>query len=153
MPKFLVIRLSSIGVIVLTSPVVRCLKQQVKDAEIHFLTKKSFASIIEHNPFIDKNIYIEGDLTDLIPALKKENYDFIIDLHHNLRTLKLKRALGTKSFSFNKLNIERWLLVNLNMNRLPDVHIVDRYMQTVKSCCVKNDGKGLDYFISVEDGN
>ena len=166
MPKFLVIRFSSIGDIVLTSPVVRCLKQQVKDAEVHFLTKKSFSAVIEHNPFIDKKIYLEGahpnlpegkasenPLSKLIRQLKKENYDFIIDLHHNLRTLKLKRALGVKAFSFDKLNIEKWLLVNLKINRLPDIHIVDRYMKTVASFGVMNDGKGLDYYISVEDGD
>jgi len=150
--KFLIVRFSSIGDIVLTSPVVRCLKQQVKDAEVHFLTKKSFAAVIQHNTFIDKKIYLEEELDELIPQLKNEKYDYVIDLHHNLRTLKLKRALGVKSFSFNKLNIEKWLMVNLKMNRLPDKHIVDRYMETVKSFGVVNDGKGLDYFITQEDG-
>ena len=153
MAKILIIRFSSIGDIVLTSPVVRCLKQQVKDAEVHFLTKKSFASVIEHNPFIDRKIYFEGELAGMIPELKKEKYDFVIDLHNNLRTLNLKSKLGVKSFSFNKLNIEKWLLVNLKKDRMPDVHIVDRYMETVKSLGVMNDGKGLDYFISQEDGN
>jgi len=150
--KFLVVRFSSIGDIVLTSPVVRCLKQQVKDAEVHYLAKKSFAAVIEHNPFIDKKIYLENELDELIPQLKNEKYDFIIDLHHNIRTLKIKSALGVKSFSFNKLNIEKWLIVNLKMNRLPAMHIVDRYMETVKSFGVVNDGKGLDYFITQEDG-
>ena len=37
-------------------------------------------------------------------------------------------------------------------SRLPDVHIVDRYMETVKPLGVVNDGKGLDYFITPEDG-
>ncbi|CAN5463033.1 glycosyltransferase family 9 protein [soil metagenome] len=153
MTKFLIIRFSSIGDIVLTSPVIRCLKQQVKDTEVHFLTKKSFASVIEHNPFIDRKIYLEGELQAIIPQLKEEKYDYIIDLHNNFRTINLKSKLGVKSFAFNKLNIEKWLLVNLKMNRLPDVHIVDRYMETVKSFGVVNDGKGLDYFISQEDGS
>jgi len=161
MPKFLIIRFSSIGDIVLTSPVVRCLKQQVKDAEVHFLTKQNFAAVIEHNTFIDKKIYLEDEkgtafknpLDSLIQVLRAEKYDYIIDLHNNLRTIKLKSKLDVKSFSFNKLNIEKWLLVNLKINRLPDIHIVDRYMETVKTFGVVNDGKGLDYFISVEDGN
>ena len=153
MAKILIIRFSSIGDIVLTTPVVRCVKQQLKDAEVHFLTKKSFASVIEHNPFIDRKIYLEGEQAALIPELKQEKYDLIIDLHNNLRTLKLKSQVGVKSFSFNKLNIEKWLLVNFKMNRMPNVHIVDRYMETVKSLGVVNDGKGLDYFISQEDGN
>jgi len=151
MPKLLVLRFSSIGDIVLTSPVVRCLKQQVKDAEVHYLTKKSFSSVIEHNPFIDKKIYLNGDLNSIMPELKKEKYDFIIDLHNNLRTFLIKVQLGVKSFSFDKLNFEKWLMVNFKINRLPKVHIVDRYMATVKSFGVINDGKGLDYFLGLDE--
>ena len=132
MPKFLLVRFSSIGDIVLTSPVIRCLKQQVHDAEVHYLTKKNFKSVIEYNPFIDKKIYLEGELNDLVAQLKNERYDYLIDLHHNLRTLRLRRSLGVPTFSFNKLNIEKWLMVNLKINKLPAVHIVERYMETVK---------------------
>lgn len=95
---------------------------------------------------------MDKDIGEIIPQLKNEKYDYIIDLHHNLRTLKLKRRLGVKSFSFNKLNLEKWLLVNFKINSMPAVHIVDRYMETVKSFGVRNDGKGLDYFIGPEDG-
>jgi heptosyltransferase-2 len=108
MSKFLILRFSSIGDIVLTSPVVRCLKQQVENAEVHFATKKGFASVIEHNPFIDKKIYLEEDLNSFIGELKKEKYDYIIDLHNNLRTFLIKVKLGVKSFSFDKLNFEKW---------------------------------------------
>lgn len=153
MPKFLIIRFSSIGDIVLTTPVIRCLKQQVPGAEVHFLTKRNFAAVTGHNPFIDKKIYLDGGLHELIPELKKEQYDCVIDLHNNLRTLSLKSKLGVRSYSFNKLNIEKWLLVNLKMDRMPNVHIVDRYMETVKPLGVVNDGKGLDYFIPQEDGD
>lgn len=145
--KFLVVRFSSIGDIVLTTPVVRCLKQQMPDAEIHYLTKFNFHKVIASNPNIDKFYYLNNDWDLLVHELKEENYDYVIDLHHNLRTIKLKKALKVKSFAFNKLNIEKWLITNLKINRMPDVHIVDRYLETVKSFAVKNDGKGLDYFI------
>lgn len=151
MPKFLILRFSSIGDIVLTTPVVRCLKQQVKDAEVHYFTKKSFASVLQHNPYIDKRYFLEDSLAPLIEELKREKYDYIIDLHHNLRTLFIKSRLGVKSYSFDKINIEKWIAVNLKVNRLPDKHIVDRYMETVSSFGVQNDGKGLDYFISADD--
>lgn len=147
MPKFLIIRFSSIGDIVLTSPVVRCLKKQVPDAEVHFLTKKSFKEITEYNPHIDKTILLENKLTETVNSLKKENYDYVIDLHRNLRTFFIKRLLGKKSFSFNKLNIEKWLMVNFKINRLPNIHIVDRYLDAVKTFGVKNDLQGLDFFI------
>lgn len=145
--KFLIIRFSSIGDIVLTTPVVRCLKKQVVTADIHYLTKSSFHSIIEPNPYISKAHLFDNNLEEVIEKLKKEDFDYIIDLHHNLRTLKIKRALGKKSFSFNKLNVEKWLLTALKINRLPSVHIVDRYLDTVKEFGIKNDKLGLDYFI------
>jgi ADP-heptose:LPS heptosyltransferase len=150
-PKFLIIRFSSIGDIVLTTPIVRCLKKQVANAEVHFLTKKSFKEIIEHNPYIDKKIYFDDDLDVTVKQLNAENYDYIIDLHHNLRTFLIKLRLMKKSFSFNKLNFKKWLLVNFKINSLPKRHIVDRYFETVKSFGVENDGQGLDYFISEND--
>ncbi len=146
--KSLIIRFSSIGDIVLTTPVIRCLKKQVAGLELHYLTKKTFRPIVEHNPYIDKNIFLDDDWDAVIELLKKEDYDVVIDLHHNLRTLRVKKALQKKSFSFNKLNIEKWLYTRLRINRLPDAHIVDRYLETVAAFGVRNDGAGLDYFIS-----
>ena len=145
--KFLIIRFSSIGDIVLTTPVIRCLKSQVVTAELHYLTKKSFAPIFTANPYIDKLHHLDNDLGTTIAKLKEEDFDYVIDLHHNFRTLKVKRALKKKSFSFDKLNIEKWVHVNFKWNVLPPVHIVDRYMQTIEQFGVKNDGRGLEYFI------
>jgi ADP-heptose:LPS heptosyltransferase len=145
--KFLIIRFSSIGDIVLTTPVIRCLKEQVEGAEIHYLTKKQFAPVLQANPFIDK-LHVLGDtLGEVTDKLKEESFDYIIDLHNNLRSRIVKSRLKRVAFSFDKLNREKWLLVNLRINRLPDIHIVDRYLETVRLFDVKNDGKGLDYFI------
>lgn len=149
--KFLIIRFSSIGDIVLTTPVIRCLKKQVAIAEIHFLTKKSFAPVLTGNPYIDQLHVIENDPEEIIDTLRAEDFDYIIDLHHNLRSLKVKRALKKQSFSFNKLNIEKWLFTTFKINKLPKLHIVDRCMKTVASFGIKNDGGGLDYFIPREE--
>jgi len=149
--KILIIRFSSIGDIVLTTPVVRCLKKQLPDAGVHYLTKASFRAVLEANPYIDKLHYLQDDLQEIIPALQQENFDYVIDLHHNLRTMRVKKALGKRSFSFNKLNIQKFVLTTIKINTLPNVHIVDRYMDTVQSLGVKNDGRGLDYFIPDTD--
>ncbi len=149
--KFLIIRFSSIGDIVLTTPVLRCLKKQSANAEIHFLTKKEYSTIVTSNPYVDKVYLTDGSLTDVLADLKKENYDFVIDLHRNLRSLKVKLSLRKKSFSFDKINLEKWLIVNFGINRLPELHIVDRYFETVKNWNVHNDGEGLDFFIRNED--
>ena len=149
--KILIIRFSSIGDVVLTTPIIRCVKQQVKDAQVHYITKKQFGNILESNPYIDKIYTIEKNISEVSAELKKENYDFVVDLHHNLRSAQLKSILGKNSKSFPKLNIEKWLMVNLRINKLPNTHIVDRYFETVKSLGVKNDSKGLDYFIPKKD--
>ncbi len=151
MPKFLIIRFSSIGDIVLTTPVVRCLKQQVPDAEVHFLVKESFLPVVAHNPYIDKIHMLAHSRELMIEELKTEQYDYIIDLHHNVKTMRVKKALKVKSFSFYKLNIRKYFLTAFKINLLPKIHIVDRYMKTVSSFGVKNDGKGLDYFIGEKE--
>ncbi len=148
--KILIIRFSSIGDIVLTTPVIRCLKLQT-GAEIHYLTKKNFEKIVLANPYVNRVLSIEKDISEVLTVLKSMNYDYIIDLHKNLRTLQVKTALTAKSYSFDKLNFEKWLIVNLKINILPPKHIVDRYLETVAHLGVKNDGQGLDYFIPKED--
>jgi ADP-heptose:LPS heptosyltransferase len=145
--KFLVIRLSSIGDIVLTSPVVRCLKKQVVGAEVHFVTKKKYETLVSSNPFIEKVHTLSENLSELIDRLQQEKFDYIIDLHQNFRSNRIKRRLGISAFSFKKLNIEKFLLVNFKINRLPEKHIVDRYLETLTVFDVTNDGKGLDFFI------
>ncbi|MBI3719481.1 MAG: glycosyltransferase family 9 protein [Sphingobacteriales bacterium] len=187
MTKILIIRLSSLGDIVLTTPVVRCLKQQFSgEVEIHYLIKKKFYDVIKSNPYITKFHVVEeeGSLRSevrgqksennsfssdfrlptsdfrlptsnlfnrVIPQLKSENFDYIIDLHHNIRSFFVKKKLGTLSFTVNKINVRKWLKVNLKADVLPKVHIVDRYLETIKTLGIVNDGKGLDYFIPPED--
>lgn len=152
MAKFLIIRFSSIGDIILTTPVVRCLRKQLPDAEIHFLTKQSFRGILANSPYVDK-IHTLGDSFELmLHELQTEEYDYIIDLHHNLRTLRIKKFLkNARSYSFNKLNIEKYILTSVKVNILPRKHIVDRNLETVSSFGVTDDGLGLDYFIPKVD--
>lgn len=149
--KFLIIRFSSIGDIVLTTPVIRCLKKQVPDVSLHFLVKRSFYPVVQHNPYIDKLHVLDHSWELMMHELEDEDFDYIIDLHHNIRTLRIKNRLQKKSFSFYKLNVEKYIYTSAKINILPDVHIVDRYLKTVESFGVKNDGAGLDYFISSDD--
>jgi ADP-heptose:LPS heptosyltransferase len=149
--KILIIRFSSIGDIVLTTPVVRCLKKQVAGVELHYLVKPQFHSVIANNPYIDKIHVLQENWDAMIEGLKQEQFDYIVDLHHNVRTLRVKKALKVPSFAYNKLNLEKFIFVKLKWNVMPPVHIVDRYMQTVESFGVKNDGEGLDYFIAPQE--
>lgn len=149
--KILILRFSSIGDIVLTTPVVRTLKTQLPQVEIHYATKEAYVSILQENPYVDKLHTLGNSLSDLVESLETECFDLIIDLHHNLRTLIIKRRLGIKSHSVKKLNWEKWLLTTFKINRLPNTHIVDRYMETVASLNVKIDNLGLDFLIPAKD--
>lgn len=151
--KILIIRFSSIGDIVLTSPVVRCLKEQLDgDIAVHFLTKNQYKSVIEHNPHISKIHSIEKSTNEVIHELREEQFDYIIDLHKNLRSKRIIKSLKRMSFTFDKINYQKWLLTSFKINKLPNIHIVDRYMEAVKALGVKNDNQGLEYFIGKEEG-
>jgi ADP-heptose:LPS heptosyltransferase len=145
--KFLIIRLSSIGDIVLTSPLIRCLKEQVENSEIHFVTKSKYGELLLANPYINKIHFLNRHIDKLLQELKHENPDYIIDLHRNFRSYRIKQYLHVPAYSFNKLNILKWLRVRLHIDLLPNQHVVDRYFQTLKNFDVIADAKGLEYFI------
>jgi ADP-heptose:LPS heptosyltransferase len=151
MVRFLVVRFSSIGDIILTTPVVRHLKQQVEDAEIHYLTKSDFASLLEANPYIDYLHLFEGNMQTCLAKLKKMEIDYVIDLHHNLRSLRIKTGLRRIAFSVHKLNWKKWLYVTFKMDRLPNRHMVDRNLDTIDVFIETRDEGGLDYFIPEQD--
>ena len=150
MKKVLVIRFSSIGDIILTSTVLRCIKQQL-GIEVHYLTKKSFSGLLHYNPYIDALHCIDKEIEfGLIEKLKAEKYDFVIDLHGNWRSYKIKKALSISSKTFKKLNLQKWLLIRFGIDLLPRQHVVDRYIDTIAHMGVSNDNKGLDYFMDPE---
>ena len=149
--KILVIRFSSIGDIVLTTPVVRCLKKQFPDAEIHFLTKKKFAQVVANNPHISKVHLFSDNLSETVKELRAERFDFVVDLHRNLRSQRVKLALRRPSGTFPKLNLRKWWYVRTKRKSvMPDVHIVDRYFEAVAKLGVSNDMQGLDFFETQE---
>ena len=139
--KILVVRFSSIGDIVLTFPVLRGIKEQLPNVELHFLTKASYKELITASKHIDKVHLLNGKLDELIPSLNAEHFDVIIDLHNNLRTRILSFKLGIKCYRFPKLNFQKWLLSQLKIDRLPKVHIVERYFEAVKKIGVTKDFK------------
>lgn len=150
MKKVLIIRFSSIGDIILTTPVLRCIKQQL-GIEVHYLTKKFFSGLLQHNPYLDALHCIDKEIgAELIEKLKAEQFDFLIDLHGNWRSLQIKKVLGVPYKTFAKLNLQKWLLIHMGIDLMPRQHVVDRYIDTVAHLGVSNDNKGLDYFMSPE---
>lgn len=145
--KILIIRFSSIGDIVLASPVFRCVKQQLPDVEVHFLTKSAFKQVTEANPYIDYFHYYDDNMDALMEVLSKKNFDHVIDLHNNIRSTTIRKKLKRPVQVIDKLSWQKFLLTKLNINVMPRIHITQRSLHTVNKLGVTDDGRGLDYFI------
>ena len=143
------IRFSSMGDIIYTTPVVRCLKQQIPDCEVHFLTKDQFKYIYQQNPYIAKLHLLKPKLADTIKDIKAEGFDLIVDLHNNLRTSIIKIATQIPSSTYKKERIKKWLGLKFKWSWLfSKKHLVDRYLETVEFLGVKNDDRPIDYYVA-----
>lgn len=105
--KFLLVRLSSIGDVVLTTPLIRALAECYPQAEIHFLTKAPYVPLLAHHPLLKAvHVWPPG------PELLRERWEAVIDLQKNLRTLPLRWRLRYRRFTtFPKENLRKWLMV------------------------------------------
>lgn len=149
--KILILQFASIGDVVLTTPVVRCLKQQMPNAVVHFCTKRVYQPIIAYNPYIFQTHFLDENLLALIRQLRAEQFDYIVDLQNTFTTGLIKAALGCRSYSVEKQTFRQWLYVRWKINAMPEQHVVDRYMNTLQPLGIENDGQGLDYFIPYRD--
>lgn len=147
--KILILRFSSIGDVVLTTPVIRCAKAQLKGIEIHFVVKESFKGSLIHNPNIDKLHCFKRDVSEVYDVLRSEKFDVVIDLQKSRQSFRLKLKLGVRAYTLDKINLQKFAAVNFKwLNSLPNKHIVERYFEAIAPLGVKNDYWGLDYFIS-----
>lgn len=147
MTKILCIRFSSLGDIILTTPIVRALKMKYPEAEIHVVTKKNFVSVWENNPNVHQIHSYSGSLWNLAAELRKQKFDIIVDLHKNIRSTLLCLLIGKIPFQINKFTQERNAFVKTKVNRLPQKHLVDRNFDALAPLDIHSDGKGLDFFI------
>lgn len=148
----MVIRLSSMGDVLLTTPALRCLKAANPGCEIHFLTKKTYAPLIENNPNVDRVIFFEGSLGQTIDLLRQQHYTGIVDLHGSLRSLIIKLALWkVPCATIDKRNLDKWLLVRLKWARQPIKHIVTRYIDVAARFGAVDDGLGMDLHLTEND--
>ncbi|MCC7159438.1 MAG: glycosyltransferase family 9 protein [Ignavibacteria bacterium] len=137
--RILIIRLSSLGDVILTTPLVKLTREIYPDAEIDFLTKKDFSDVLKFNPCINKIIEIDSDinfsgLRKLKAAIRQNSYDLIIDAHNNLRTFYLKLFLNARKLTFKKYSLRKLLLVKFKINLMKDLPpIIQRYCSILSS--------------------
>ena len=148
MPSILILRLSSLGDIVLTTPLIRALREQYPEGRIDLVLEKEYEALIplmegiSKAHIFDKKSGLRG-LLWLRRMLRKENYDYVLDLHNVLRTRLLRRGLAQHLFVIDKRTFHRWLLVRFKFDRLkhaPDV--IGRYFETAAPLGVTDTGAG-----------
>lgn len=142
--KVLVIRFSSIGDILLCTPVIRCVRNQCQ-ANITFLTGEKFKTLLSGSPYIDRIVTDAEGIMATRRWIQAQNFDLIIDLHKNRTSTLLTLGLSTMVIRFDKLNVKKWWYVLTKQKVLPDKHLVDRYFDALKKVNVRNDGLGLDF--------
>ncbi|MDD8019001.1 MAG: glycosyltransferase family 9 protein [Bacteroidota bacterium] len=153
--KTVVFRLSSIGDIVLSSPLLRVMRAAVgKDARIDFVVRKEYADLVRYNHHLsvvheyDPASGFDG-LKNLSKQLYDEHYDLALDIHDSIRTKFMRVACRAKDVVVvDKRKMERWLLINLKRNAYDDhLSVAERYIETLQKFGIQNDGKGLEIFI------
>lgn len=146
--RVLFIRLNAIGDIVLTTPIVRSLKQQRPEIEIHYLTRDCFREILAANPYIDQLHTVKKNATEAIARMKALNFDLVLDLHNNLKSFYLRNALPAPARRVPKRNYSKLAITHLKQRWLRLPHIVRRYARVLRAIpgCQLDDG-GLDFFI------
>lgn len=145
--KILILRLSSIGDIVLTTPVIRSLRNCHPDSQIHFLTKAAYAPLLAHHPGLDQVHLFDGDMEATLAELKAENFDFILDLHRNIRSRIIKSRLRIPASTYPKDRRKILLHTRFKIGKLPDRHTVDRYAAALVPLNCSLDDQGLDFFL------
>jgi lipopolysaccharide heptosyltransferase II len=154
--KILIVRFSSIGDIVLASPMIRTLRAAFPKAQIDFLVKSDFADLVRYNHHLSQIIELRtrefAELKKVTKKIKAERYDVIFDIHGSLRSTYVRLFSRARSeYVVDKRSIRRFLLVRFKWNlfRQP-VYVAERYLETAMAFGVQNDGKGLEVFIPDE---
>ena len=143
--KILIIRLSSLGDILLTTPLVRTLKKKFGNIDLDFVLKSQYEDVLKLNPYISKLFLYKNEkskISELIAKLKGNRYDAVLDLQNNFRSAEIRNAVKAENYIFDKRTVDKFLLVNFKINRLKDTRqIPGRYAEAVP---IQLDDGGLE---------
>ncbi len=144
--KILIIRLSSLGDILLTTPVIRAINKKYPNSQIDYVVKKQYSSALQYNPLISSlYLYEKEKAKSIKDQVRKVKYDLIIDLQNNLRSCALTFRLGTEVKRFKKPTFKKLILVWTKINLLKEFKPIPvRYAETA---ALQIDDNGLDLFI------
>ena len=133
--KILVIRLSSMGDIILTLPALKILKTRFPHAHVDVLVKARYRDLLQSQPQVDDLLVLEeGEgIFSLARRLRQRSYDLVVDLHANLRSRLLGLLLrAERTLRVKKRPLRRRLMVLFHRRPAPRVHTVDLYLDTLR---------------------
>lgn len=140
--KILVIRLSSLGDIILSFPLLKKLKQKFPESEIHYLTRKKYQEVLSLDNNTDKIIVFDDSVTAARKYIKEQNYDLIVDIHKNPKSILISAGNAKEVVRYKKENIKKYLLVKFKINLFVKVIPVwKKYILSVKKYLAENDFK------------
>jgi len=145
--KILIIRLSSMGDILLTTPLIRSIKRQNPEVQIDFVIKEEFIELVKNNPNLtDIHVYSKQSFEKqiLINTLISNNYEIVIDLQNNIRSKEITKQMQCQTFLFKKNDVKKFLLVNFKINRLKNAPPIP--VRYAEAAGINLDGEGLDIF-------
>lgn len=152
--NILVIRLSSLGDVILTTPVFFNLRHRLKQAKISVLTKTQYREVFFNNPDVDEILTLENDesLFHLISRLRNQNYDLVVDLHANLRSFLISLGLGVPVIRYDKENWSRSMLVYFKKHS-PKLNnmVVDRYLDKLSILGIKNPDSSTKIYLNEDE--
>jgi heptosyltransferase-2 len=132
--KILVIRLSSLGDVILTAPVYKNLKAHWPDCRISVLVKPAYAGIVAGMSGVDEVIPFTGLLGSL-RRLRSKDFTHLLDLHGNFRSWLIRNLCAVPQISvYRKDALTRRLFVFF---RVPfpalERHNVERYLAALET--------------------
>nr|MBP8976504.1 glycosyltransferase family 9 protein [Bacteroidota bacterium] len=154
--NILIIRFSSIGDVLLATPLIRILRKKFPNASIDFIVRREYAELLQHNPYLSHLIVFDSSegfksLRKLKNELKHASYDIVLDIHNSIRSRYLRKCLRVPVRTIHKRILQRFLLIHCKWNFYNGiVPVAERYLETASCFGIENDGKGLDLFLPQE---
>jgi lipopolysaccharide heptosyltransferase II len=149
-PNILAVRFSSIGDILLTTPLLRAIRHRHPGARITALTKQAYLPLLSHNPHLDRVISLEPgrSLTSLAAELRAEPYSHRLDLHGSLRARVLRTLVPGRWSGYPKHRVARALLIHGKRNQYRDHRPVpERYFSAAQELDVTPDHGPPEFFL------
>jgi heptosyltransferase-2 len=154
-PYVLTVRFSSIGDILLTTPLFRAIRHAHPGARVTVLTKREYVPLLSHNPHVDLVLGLAPNrpLLSLASELRGDGYTHLLDLHDNLRSRALRLLVPGNWRTYPKHRLARAWLIRAKRNRYRDRRpVAERYFSAARDLGVKPDGSPPDFFLGSEAG-